>query len=176
MEALRPGCEDAAAMPEQTSTRNNGRRSLVQLQCKTVFLVDLEIIEPGDDLSTWLRVATYSLPKVARLVNASDVVNSFVHMLPFRAHLAEPQTCVRVTELHVTEEGTWLFRTESGEQFVKFGYLEPVALRRVDRLSRGSELEDSPCGTDALTERSADGATAMSARMQIDLYLEDNRA
>lgn len=176
MEALRPDCDNAETMQQQTSTRNSGWYSLVQLQCRTVFLVDLEVIEPGDDLRTSFRVATYSLPKVAQLLNAPDVVESVVHVLPFSGHITRPQTCVRITELHTTEEGTWLFRTESGEQFVKFGYLEPVALHRVDRLRRGSELEDSPCGTDALTERPADGATAMSARMQIDLYLQENRA
>jgi hypothetical protein len=84
-------------------------------------------------------------------------------MLPFRAHLSEPQACIRITELHTTEDGTWHIRTEDGEQFLKFGYLEPVPLHRVDRQSQGSELENSTPATDALAESSTNDLTAMSA-------------
>jgi hypothetical protein len=161
MEDVEPACEDAATMPKHTSTYCKSRLALAQLECRTVFLVDLELAEAGDDLPSWRRIATHSLLNVAHLVNQPEVVNSFVSMLPFRAH--EPQACLRITELHATEDGTWHIRTEDGEQFLKFGYLEPVPLHQVARQSHGSERENSTSATDALPECSTNGMTEMSA-------------
>lgn len=160
MEDVEPSCEDATTM-SKTSTHSKSRLTLAQLECRTVFLVDLELAAAGDDLPSWRRMATHSLLNVAHLVNQPEVVNSFVSMLPFRAH--EPQACLRIIELHATEDGIWHIRTEEGEQFLKVGFLEPVALHQVARQSHGSELENSNSATDALQECLTNGVTGRSS-------------
>lgn len=137
MEVVEFGSEDAVSMWEQPLSAD-GRLPLVKLKCTTVFLVELAVVKSGEDFVTWRRLATYSLLNVARLVNGPDIASSSIYMLPF--NLSQPQTCIRITELHTTAHGEWLIQTEDGEQLLKsVSHREPAHLQRVYELSQSSE-------------------------------------
>jgi hypothetical protein len=140
MEVVEFGSEDSMSMWEQPSSSADGRLPLVKLKCTTVFLVELAMVKSGEDFVTWRRLVTYSLLNVARLVNGPDITSSSIYMLPFKGHLSQPQTCIRITELRTTAYGEWLIRTEDGEQLLKsVPHREPAHLQRVYELSQRSE-------------------------------------